>query len=211
MIGEGARDRLIDASRSQCGGVQALDGQPARNVARRSRLSARRVVIAGSRSLIADAEAATGQKVTEAVISVPAYFSDAQRKATKIAGEMAGIRVDRLINEPTAAALCLWPGTSAGRRPLSCLRSRRRHARCLDFGYVRRCRRSARQRWRQLSRRGGLSRSPCRRCSRRSRHRSTAKIAARRSGAFAPQGRGREASAQQRRNDKCSVARRRRD
>lgn len=57
------------------------------------------------RSLIADAEAATGEKVTEAVISVPAYFSDAQRKATKTAGKLAGITVERLINEPTAAAL----------------------------------------------------------------------------------------------------------
>jgi len=43
--------------------------------------------------------------VTEAVISVPAYFSDAQRKATRIAGELAGLKVDKLINEPTAAAL----------------------------------------------------------------------------------------------------------
>ncbi|WEN14313.1 molecular chaperone HscC [Rhodanobacter sp. AS-Z3] len=57
------------------------------------------------RSLIADAEAALGEKVREAVISVPAYFSDAQRKATRAAGELAGIRVERLINEPTAAAL----------------------------------------------------------------------------------------------------------
>lgn len=57
------------------------------------------------RSLVADVEVATGQKVTEAVISVPAYFSDSQRKATRIAGELAGIRVERLINEPTAAAL----------------------------------------------------------------------------------------------------------
>ncbi|WMJ71010.1 molecular chaperone HscC [Stenotrophomonas sp. 24(2023)] len=57
------------------------------------------------RSLLADAEAALGQKVEEAVISVPAYFSDAQRKATRAAGELAGIRVERLINEPTAAAL----------------------------------------------------------------------------------------------------------
>jgi molecular chaperone HscC len=57
------------------------------------------------RSLVADAEAATGDKVTEAVISVPAYFSDAQRHATRAAGELAGIRVERLINEPTAAAL----------------------------------------------------------------------------------------------------------
>ncbi|MCC7635468.1 molecular chaperone HscC [Stenotrophomonas rhizophila] len=57
------------------------------------------------RSLLADAEAALGQPVREAVISVPAYFSDAQRKATRTAGMLAGIRVERLINEPTAAAL----------------------------------------------------------------------------------------------------------
>ncbi|KAF1012937.1 MAG: Chaperone protein HscC [Stenotrophomonas maltophilia] len=57
------------------------------------------------RSLLADAEAGLGHKVTEAVISVPAYFSDAQRKAARAAGELAGIRVERLINEPAAAAL----------------------------------------------------------------------------------------------------------
>ncbi|MGH8078842.1 MAG: Hsp70 family protein, partial [Lysobacter sp.] len=57
------------------------------------------------KSLIGDAEAALGSKVDEAVISVPAYFSDAQRKATRIAGELAGVRVERLVNEPTAAAL----------------------------------------------------------------------------------------------------------
>lgn len=57
------------------------------------------------RSLVADAEAALDGKVSEAVISVPAYFSDAQRRATRAAGELAGIRVERLINEPTAAAL----------------------------------------------------------------------------------------------------------
>ncbi|MBB3110837.1 molecular chaperone HscC [Paenibacillus phyllosphaerae] len=56
-------------------------------------------------SLKADAEHYLGQPVHEAVISVPAYFSDAQRKATKRAGEMAGLRVERLITEPTAAAL----------------------------------------------------------------------------------------------------------
>ena len=56
-------------------------------------------------SLKADAERALGQPVTEAVISVPAYFSDAQRKATRIAGELAGLKVEKLINEPTAAAL----------------------------------------------------------------------------------------------------------
>jgi molecular chaperone HscC len=57
------------------------------------------------RSLIADVQAHTGVLPNEAVISVPAYFSDAQRKATRNAGELAGIHVERLINEPTAAAL----------------------------------------------------------------------------------------------------------
>ena len=57
------------------------------------------------RSLKADAEAMLGEPVTEAVITVPAYFSDAQRKATRAAGELAGLKVERLLNEPTAAAL----------------------------------------------------------------------------------------------------------
>ncbi|UUQ63127.1 molecular chaperone HscC [Pseudomonas fuscovaginae UPB0736] len=57
------------------------------------------------KSLKEDVERAYGETVHEAVISVPAYFSDAQRKATRIAGELAGLKVDKLINEPTAAAL----------------------------------------------------------------------------------------------------------
>jgi len=55
--------------------------------------------------LKADAENKIGEKITEAVITVPAYFSDAQRKATKDAGKIAGFDVKRIINEPTAAAL----------------------------------------------------------------------------------------------------------
>jgi molecular chaperone DnaK len=51
------------------------------------------------------AEDYLGQEVTEAVITVPAYFNDAQRQATKEAGEIAGLTVRRIINEPTAAAL----------------------------------------------------------------------------------------------------------
>ena len=51
-----------------------------------------------------DAEGYLGEKVTEAVITVPAYFSDAQRQATKDAGKIAGLDVKRIINEPTAAA-----------------------------------------------------------------------------------------------------------
>jgi molecular chaperone DnaK len=52
-----------------------------------------------------DAEAKLGEKITEAVITVPAYFDDSQRQATKDAGEIAGLKVKRIINEPTAAAL----------------------------------------------------------------------------------------------------------
>ncbi|MCI5905239.1 MAG: Hsp70 family protein, partial [Oscillospiraceae bacterium] len=55
--------------------------------------------------LKADAEAYIGEPVTEAVITVPAYFTDAQRQATKDAGQIAGLNVKRIINEPTAAAL----------------------------------------------------------------------------------------------------------
>ncbi len=53
----------------------------------------------------ADVEAKLGEKITEAIITVPAYFNDAQRKATKDAGQIAGLDVKRIINEPTAAAL----------------------------------------------------------------------------------------------------------
>ena len=55
--------------------------------------------------LKADAEAYLGESVTNAVITVPAYFNDAERQATKEAGTIAGLSVDRIVNEPTAAAL----------------------------------------------------------------------------------------------------------
>jgi molecular chaperone HscC len=57
------------------------------------------------RALKADAEAYLGEEVTSAIVTVPAYFSDAQRKATRIAGQLAGLKVERLLNEPTAAAM----------------------------------------------------------------------------------------------------------
>ncbi|NEE25265.1 Hsp70 family protein, partial [Streptomyces sp. SID7982] len=52
-----------------------------------------------------DAESYLGEKVTDAVITVPAYFNDSERQATKEAGEIAGLNVLRIVNEPTAAAL----------------------------------------------------------------------------------------------------------
>lgn len=69
------------------------------------------------RSLKEDIEAATGEEVTEAVITVPAYFNDKQRKATRRAGELAGLKVARLLNEPTAAALAFGIADKQDREP----------------------------------------------------------------------------------------------
>jgi len=66
--------------------------------------------------LKADAEAKLGEKITEAIITVPAYFDDAQRQATKDAGAIAGLDVKRIINEPTAAALAYGFDKKQGRQ-----------------------------------------------------------------------------------------------
>lgn len=105
IVGEAARDRMISHPELSVASFKRWMGS-----ARETRLGNRNfrpeeLSALVLRSLIADAEATLGEKVSEAVISVPAYFSDAQRKATRVAGELAGIRVERLINEPTAAAL----------------------------------------------------------------------------------------------------------
>ena len=57
------------------------------------------------RKLVDDAETFLGEKVEEVIVSVPAYFNDAQRYATKLAGQFAGVKIERIINEPSAAAL----------------------------------------------------------------------------------------------------------
>lgn len=105
IVGRAARDRLISHPRKSVAAFKRLMGT-SREVAlgdksfRAEELSA--LVL---RSLVADAREALDMEVAEAVISVPAYFGDAQRRATRTAGELAGLRIERLINEPTAAAL----------------------------------------------------------------------------------------------------------
>ncbi len=84
-------------SASSAGGVQVEMNE---NMYRPEEISA--MILS---KLKADAEAKLGEKITEAIITVPAYFNDAQRKATKDAGQIAGLDVKRIINEPTAAAL----------------------------------------------------------------------------------------------------------
>ncbi len=91
-----------------------------------------------------DAEGYLGEKVTEAVITVPAYFTDAQRQATKDAGKIAGLDVKRIINEPTAAALAYGVdkeqrsedhGIRPGRRHLRCLHHRNGRRRTGSSGH----------------------------------------------------------------------------
>jgi molecular chaperone HscC len=105
LVGQAARERLITHPQSSVAHFKRWMGTD--RVTRLGKHSFRPEELSALvlRALIADAEAHLGQKVGEAVISVPAYFGDAQRKATRIAGELAGIKVERLINEPTAAAL----------------------------------------------------------------------------------------------------------
>ena len=69
--------------------------------------------------LKADAEAFLGEEVTEAVVTVPAYFNDSQRQATKDAGKIAGLDVKRIINEPTAAALAFGMDKKEGDRTVA--------------------------------------------------------------------------------------------
>ncbi|MBN2197633.1 molecular chaperone DnaK [Candidatus Wolfebacteria bacterium] len=87
----------FDIQKSSTGGVEIKMGD---KWYKPEEISA--MVLAG---LKADAEAKIGEKIEEAVITVPAYFDDSQRQATKNAGEIAGLKVKRIINEPTAAAL----------------------------------------------------------------------------------------------------------
>jgi molecular chaperone HscC len=114
IVGQGARDRLTTHPDRSVAAFKRWMGSPRETVLGGRNLRPEQLSALVLRSLIADAEAATGEKVTEAVISVPAYFSDAQRTATRVAGELSGIKVERLINEPTAAALAYGLQERAG-------------------------------------------------------------------------------------------------
>jgi molecular chaperone HscC len=104
-VGAAARERLSTDPHNTVAAFKRSMGTAKESLLAGKRFRPEELSALVLKSLIADAEAASGEKVTEAVISVPAYFSDAQRKATRSAGELAGIKVERLINEPTAAAL----------------------------------------------------------------------------------------------------------
>jgi len=104
-VGRVAKERLISHSDKTVAVFKRLMGTEHKVVLGNKQFSATELSAIVLRSLKEDAENFLGEAVTEAVISVPAYFNDNQRHATKTAGELAGLKVERLINEPTAAAI----------------------------------------------------------------------------------------------------------
>lgn len=105
LIGMAARDRQSTHPQMTATAFKRYMGTTQKVKLGRNYFSAEDLSTMVLRTLKADAEAALGEPVTGAVITVPAYFNDRQRKATRRAGEAAGLKVERLVNEPTAAAL----------------------------------------------------------------------------------------------------------
>lgn len=105
LVGEVAKERLITHPNLTVSNFKRFMGTDKEFNLGSHVLSATDLSSLILKSLKRDAESFLGEEVTEAVISVPAYFNDSQRKATKIAGELAGLKVERLISEPTAAAI----------------------------------------------------------------------------------------------------------
>src|SRR5437588_3080420 len=98
-------DELREGDADVSYALERRRGQPVRVIANNEPHSPEEISSLVLRKLKSDAEAALGHAVWRAVITVPAYFNDAQRGATKRAGELAGFTVERIVNEPTAAAL----------------------------------------------------------------------------------------------------------
>ncbi len=105
LTGQAARERLVTAPERTATGFKRLMGKEKTCILGGRAFTAEELSSFILRRLKQDAEAYLGETIEEAVISVPAYFNDRQRAATKKAGALAGLRVGRLINEPSAAAL----------------------------------------------------------------------------------------------------------
>ncbi|WP_445362117.1 Hsp70 family protein [Microbulbifer sp. ANSA003] len=105
LVGKTAKERLINHSGTTVAAFKRLMGTDHKVSLGKQKFSATELSSLILRALKEDAETFLGEEVTEAVISVPAYFNDNQRHATKLAGELAGLKVERLINEPTSAAI----------------------------------------------------------------------------------------------------------
>ncbi|MDO5091029.1 MAG: molecular chaperone HscC [Cardiobacteriaceae bacterium] len=105
LVGRAAQERLITHPQQSAGAFKRFMGSQKTYQLGKHHFTPEALSALVLKSLKADAEAALGEKVRDAVITVPAYFNDQQRRATQQAAEMAGLNVRRLLNEPTAAAM----------------------------------------------------------------------------------------------------------
>ncbi len=116
-VGEAAMDRMATHPRDTATSFKRMMGTEAETTLGKTTLRAEDLSAMILRSLVDDVEAHTGERPSEAVITVPAYFNEKQRRATRRAGEIAGLDVKRLINEPTAAALAFGLHDRGDRQP----------------------------------------------------------------------------------------------